>query len=115
MENTVIENIEVEERKPKIDQEKFNEAMNEFCRLVWECSQLETDEEKQAYAIGRDMSVIDLIIEDCEGQFDCEEDKNDIKVIMEELLIMIARTLNRATERNRNEFKEIFIDGKNED
>lgn len=114
MENT-IENIEVEEREPEIDQEKFKEAMDEFCRLVWECSQLETDEEKQAYAIGRDMPVIDLIIESGKEQFDCEEDKNDVKVIMEELLIMLARTLNRMTEKNRNEFKEIFIDGKNED
>lgn len=115
MENTDIENIEVEEQGPEIDQEKAYEAMDEFCRLAWECSQLETDEEKQAYAIGRDMLAIDFIIESYGGQLDCEEDKNDAKVIAEEMLIMIARILNRVTEKNRNEFKEYFIDDKNED
>lgn len=108
--NMVIENEETVEEKPIYDQDEFNEAMDEICHLAWSCSQFTTDAEKLAFVQSHKLSLTDVILKAAENEITDEADKQDTTVIVEELLIMIARVLNRVSEKKRNEFKEIFID-----
>ncbi len=110
--NMVIENEETVEENPIYDQDEFNEAMNEFCRLAWSCSQFTTDAEKLAFVQSHKLSLTDVILKAAEQELTDEIDKQDTTVIIEEGLIMIARILNRISEKNRTEFKEIFLDEK---
>jgi len=109
--NMVFENEETTvEENPFFDQDEFNEAMNEFCRLAWSCSQLMTDAEKLAFVQSHKLSLTDVILKAAEQELIDEIDKQETTVAIEEGLIMIARILNRVSEKSRTEFKEIFLD-----
>lgn len=108
--NMVIENMETEENLI-FDQDEFNEAMDELCRLGWECSQFTTDAEKLAFVQSHKLALTDVILKDV-GEKLTDQDKQDLIIIIEEGLVMISKVLNRVSEKTRVEFKEIFLDKK---
>lgn len=93
----------------ELDTEKYGGAFEEVIRIATDFAKKESTMDEMLEFLEKNRPALtDIMLSDMSDVVDDENDRNDVNIMVEEVIMSLARILMRVSEKNREEFyKEV--------